>query len=68
VGGIAVVMLIVALIARPGVLPACLTGVLVVQTCLVQSLLASLATTLPCTAACMPWMAFSHWASPASCA
>jgi hypothetical protein len=36
-------MLIVALIARPGVLPACLTGVLVVQTCLVQSLLAGLA-------------------------
>ena len=42
-GGIAVVILIVALIARPGVLPACLAGVLVVQTCLVQSLLASLA-------------------------
>ena len=42
-GGIAVVILIAALIARPGVLPTCLAGVLVLQTCLVQSLLASLA-------------------------
>ena len=42
-GGIAVVILIAALIARPGILPTCLAGVLVLQTCLVQSLLASLA-------------------------
>jgi hypothetical protein len=42
-GGIAVVILIAALIARPGVPPTCLAGVLVLQTCLVQSLLASLA-------------------------
>ena len=42
-GGIAVVILTAALIARPGVLPTCLAGVLVVQTCLGQSLLASLA-------------------------
>jgi hypothetical protein len=42
-GGIAVVILIAALIARPGVLPTCLAAVLVLQTCLVQSLLASLA-------------------------
>ncbi len=42
-GGIAVVIFIAALMARPGVLPACLAGVLVLQTCLVQSLLASLA-------------------------
>jgi hypothetical protein len=37
-GGIAVVILIAALFARPGVLSACLAGVLVLQTCLVQSL------------------------------
>jgi hypothetical protein len=42
-GGIAVVILIAALIARPGVLPTCLAGGLVLQTCLVQSLLATLA-------------------------
>src|SRR6202451_2715808 len=38
-GGIAVVILIAALMARPGVLPTCLAGVLVLQTVLVQSLL-----------------------------
>jgi len=42
-GGIAVVILIAALMARPGVLPTCLAGVLVLQTCLVQSLLIGLA-------------------------
>jgi hypothetical protein len=42
-GGVAVVILVAALIARPGTLPTCLAGVLVLQTCLVQSLLASLA-------------------------
>jgi hypothetical protein len=42
-GGIAVVILIAVLLARPGVLPTSLAGVLVVQTCLVQSLLAGLA-------------------------
>ena len=42
-GGIAVVILIAALLARPGVLPTSLAGVLVLQTSLVQSLLASLA-------------------------
>jgi hypothetical protein len=41
--GAAIVILILALIARPGVLPVCLAGVLVVQTCLLQSLLATLA-------------------------
>ena len=41
--GAAVVILILALIARPGVLPIVLAGVLVVQTCLLQSLLAGLA-------------------------
>ena len=42
-GGIAVVILIAALLARPGAWPTSLAGVLVVQTCLVQSLLAGLA-------------------------
>jgi hypothetical protein len=42
-GVVAVIILIAALIARPGVLPTCLVGVLVLQTNLVQSLLASLA-------------------------
>jgi hypothetical protein len=42
-GGIAVVILIAALMARPGVLPTCLAGVMVLQTCLVQSLLIGLA-------------------------
>jgi hypothetical protein len=41
--GAAIVILILALIARPGVLPLCLAGILVVQTCLLQSLLATLA-------------------------
>jgi Family of unknown function (DUF6220) len=41
--GAAVVILILALIARPGVLPMSLAGVLVVQTCLLQSLLDGLA-------------------------
>ena len=36
-GGIAVVILIAALIARPGVLPTCLAGVLVLQTCLADN-------------------------------
>jgi Family of unknown function (DUF6220) len=42
-GGIAVVILIAALLARPGAWPTSLAGVLVLQTCLVQSLLAGLA-------------------------
>ena len=41
--GAAVLILILALIARPGVLPVVLCGVLVVQTSLLQSLLAGLA-------------------------
>ena len=41
--GAAVIILILALIARPGVLPLALAGVLVVQTFLLQSLLAGLA-------------------------
>ena len=41
--GAAVVILILALIARPGVLPMSLAGVLVVQTCVLQSLLDGLA-------------------------
>ncbi len=41
--GAAVIILVLALIARPGVLPLALAGVLVVQTCLLQSLLAGLA-------------------------
>jgi hypothetical protein len=41
--GAAVVILILVLIARPGVLSVSLAGVLVVQTCLLQSLLAGLA-------------------------
>ena len=41
--GAAVIVLILALIARPGVLPLALAGVLVVQTGLLQSLLAGLA-------------------------
>ena len=41
--GAAVVILILALIARPGVLPMWLAGVLVVQTCVLQSLLDGLA-------------------------
>jgi hypothetical protein len=41
--GAAVLILTLALIARPGVLPLALAGVLVVQTCLLQSLLAGLA-------------------------
>jgi len=41
--GAAVVILILALIARHGVLPISLAGVLVVQTCLLQSLLDGLA-------------------------
>ena len=42
-GGAAVIILILALIARPGALPLALAGVLVVQTGLLQSLLAGLA-------------------------
>jgi hypothetical protein len=42
-GGAAVIILILALIARPGALPLALAGVLVVQACLLQSLLAGLA-------------------------
>jgi hypothetical protein len=42
-GGAAVIILILALIARPGTLPLALAGVLVVQTGLLQSLLAGLA-------------------------
>jgi hypothetical protein len=41
--GAAVIILILALIARPGALPLALAGVLVVQTGLLQSLLAGLA-------------------------
>ena len=41
--GAAVIILILGLIARPGVLPIALAGVLVAQTCLLQSLLAGLA-------------------------
>ena len=41
--GAAVVILILALVARPGVLAMSLAGVLVVQTCLLQSLLDGLA-------------------------
>jgi len=41
--GAAVIILILAFIARPGVLPLALAGVLVVQTFLLQSLLAGLA-------------------------
>lgn len=41
--GAAVIVLILGLIARPGVLPLALAGVVVVQTCLLQSLLAGLA-------------------------
>jgi hypothetical protein len=42
-GGAAVIILVLALLARPGVLPLTLAGVLVVQTFLLQSLLAGLA-------------------------
>jgi predicted anti-sigma-YlaC factor YlaD len=41
--GAAVIIFVLALIARPGVLPVVLSGVLVVQTTLLQSLLAGLA-------------------------
>lgn len=41
--GVAVIMLVLAVIARPGVLAVVLSGVLVVQTTLLQSLLAGLA-------------------------
>ncbi|HEY1641677.1 MAG TPA: hypothetical protein VGG35_13375 [Streptosporangiaceae bacterium] len=41
--GVAVILLILALIGRPGVLAMSLAGVLVIQTCLLQSLLDSLA-------------------------
>ena len=41
--GVAVIIFVLALIARPGVLPVALSGVLVVQTTLLQSLLAGLA-------------------------
>jgi hypothetical protein len=41
--GAAIIILILALIARPGALPLALAGVLVVQTGLLQSLLAGLA-------------------------
>ena len=41
--GAAVLIFVLALIARPGVLPVVLSGVLVVQTTLLQSLLVSLA-------------------------
>jgi len=41
--GAAVIVFFLALISRPGVLPVALAGVLVVQTTLLQSLLASLA-------------------------
>jgi hypothetical protein len=42
-GGVAVIILILAVIARPGALPVAASGVLVVQTTLLQSLLAGLA-------------------------
>ena len=42
-GGVAVIVLILAVIARPGALPVAASGVLVVQTTLLQSLLAGLA-------------------------
>ena len=41
--GVAVFIFVLAVIARPGVLPVVLSGVLVVQTTLLQSLLAGLA-------------------------
>ena len=41
--GVAVIIFALALIARPGALPVALSGVLVVQTTLLQSLLAGLA-------------------------
>ena len=41
--GAAVIIFVLAVIARPGVLPVALSGVLVVQTTLLQSLLAGLA-------------------------
>jgi Mn2+/Fe2+ NRAMP family transporter len=41
--GAAVIIFVLALIARPGALPVALSGVLVVQTTLLQSLLAGLA-------------------------
>jgi hypothetical protein len=41
--GVAVIVLVLAVIARPGVLAVVLSGVLVVQTTLLQSLLAGLA-------------------------
>jgi hypothetical protein len=41
--GVAVFIFVLAVIARPGVLPVALSGVLVVQTTLLQSLLAGLA-------------------------
>lgn len=41
--GAAVIIFVLALVARPGVLPVILSGVLVVQTTLLQSLLAGLA-------------------------
>jgi hypothetical protein len=41
--GIAVIILVLAVIARPGALAVVLSGVLVVQTTLLQSLLAALA-------------------------
>jgi hypothetical protein len=41
--GVAVIILVLAVIARPGVLAVVLSGVLVVQTTLLQSLLAGLA-------------------------
>jgi hypothetical protein len=41
--GVAVIIFVLALIARPGIMPVAASGVLVVQTTLLQSLLASLA-------------------------
>jgi Family of unknown function (DUF6220) len=42
-GGVAIVIFVLALIARPGAAPVALSGVLVVQTTVLQSLLAGLA-------------------------
>ena len=65
--GAAVLILILALIGRPGALALWLSGLLVVQTCLLQSLWMAWPTAPPPSADCTPWTVCSSWPTPASC-
>jgi predicted anti-sigma-YlaC factor YlaD len=63
---VAVIILVLAVIARPDALAVVLCGVLVVQTTLLQSLLAGLADNAALYGACTRWTGFSSSPSPGS--